>query len=277
MKTYVVLAVFAAAACTATPAPQPPEPPSPAPTVAAAPTPPQKPAHPDLTGVWGYNSRGVQADAKGNAFTNFPARNGSLVNFETDFAVLERADENMPLYKPEHWELIRQKDYYGMAEEPTFSCLPAGVPRMGPPQRIVQDGQTLIFLYTGAADTFRIIPTDGRKLADEQLGDITWKGYSSATWEGDKLVITSKAFNDASWLGWAGWVHSMDMVVTETMWREGNNLHWIAKVEDPMFLEPWITDPVVRARSTDPNVFFWESPPCEEHDLEHIVDKQVRG
>jgi hypothetical protein len=275
MRATAFLLAFASTSCATAQVEAPaPAPPPPA-TIAAAP--PAKPARPDFTGVWGYNSRGVVADAQGNAFTNFPARDRSLVNFETDFAVLERSDENMPLYKPEYWELIRQKDYYGIGEEPTFSCLPAGVPRMGPPQRIVQDGETLVFLYVGAADTFRIIPTDGRELTKEQLGDITWKGYSTAKWEGDRLVITSKAFNDASWLGWAGWVHSIDMVVTETMWREGDNLHWIAKVEDPMFLEPWTTEPIVRARTTDPNVFFWESPPCEEHDLEHIVDQQVRG
>lgn len=277
MKTSTaILLALGVSACASAPA-TPPAPPPPTTAAAQPPAAPLKPAHPDLTGVWGYNSRGIQADAQGNAFANFPARDGSVVNFETDFAVLERADENMPLYKPEHWELIRQKDYYGIGEDPVFSCRPAGVPRMGPPQRIVQDGDTLIFLYTGAADTFRIIPTDGRELTQEQLGDITWKGYSTAKWEGEKLVITSKAFNDASWLGWAGWVHSMDMVVTETMWREGNNLHWIAKVEDPMLLQPWITDPIVRARSTDPKVFFWESPPCDEQDLEHIVDKDVRG
>ena len=230
----------------------------------------------DLTGVWGYNNRGVQATAQG-ATTPFYARDANLVNFETDFAVLERSDENLPLYKPEYWELIRQKDYLGLGEDPAFSCKPAGVPRMGPPQRIVQDGDLLVFLYTGSTDTFRAIPTDGRKLVDEQLGDATWKGYSSGRWDGDTLVIESKAFNDQSWLGWAGWVHSMDMVVTERMWRVGDTLHWQATVDDTMLIKPWTTHEETRQLNPDRMTWFWESPPCAEYDLEHIVDKDVRG
>ena len=87
MRGPSLLAALALTACatapveTSAPAPAPPV----ATFTAVAPAPAPKPAHPDFTGVWGYNSRGVQADAQGNAFTNFPARNGSLVNFETDF------------------------------------------------------------------------------------------------------------------------------------------------------------------------------------------------
>lgn len=227
-------------------------------------------------GIWGYRSRAVEVDERGNAITRFPARDGSVVNFETDFAVLERAEENMPLYKPRYWERIRELDS-DAGSDPSFNCMPAGVPRMGPPQRIARDGDTLVLLYTGSDDTYRIIPTDGRDLSEEQLGDITWKGYSTGTFEGERLVITSKAFNDASWLGWPAWVHSNEMVVTETLWVEDDNLHWSATVEDPMLLEPWTTHTETRARTTDPDVFFWETPPCDEQDLEHIVDRDVRG
>ena len=246
------------------------------PAAAAAPVPAPARSARDLTGVWGYNNRGVQATAQG-ASTPFYARDANLVNFETDFAVLERSEENLPLYKPEYWELIRQKDYHGLGDDPVFTCKPAGVPRMGPPQKIVQDGDMLVFLYAGAADTWRMIPTDGRKLTDEQLGDATWKGYASGRWDGDTLVIESKAFNDQSWLGWAGWVHSMDMVVTEKLWRVGDTLHWQATVDDTMLISPWTTHEEMRQLNPDRMTWFWESPPCIEYDLEHIVDKDVRG
>lgn len=229
-----------------------------------------------FTGIWGYRSREVQVDETGSAVTRFPARGGSVVNFETDFAVLERAEENMPLYKPEYWQVVRDMDT-DVGNDPSFGCLPHGVPRMGPPTRIARDGDTLILLYTGRADTYRTIPTDGRELTEEQLGDITWKGYSSGELVDGKLVVTSKAFNDESWLGWPGWVHSNEMVVTESLWVEDDALHWFAKVDDVMLMEPWTTHTEVRPRTTDPNVFFWETPPCDEQDLEHMVDRDVRG
>jgi hypothetical protein len=65
--------------------------------------------------------------------------------------------------------------------------------------------------------------------------------------------------------------------VTERIRREGNTLHWEATVHDPMLLEPWTLDPVVRVLNPDPEAFLLGETPCEERDAEHIVDPNVRG
>ena len=80
---------------------------------------------------------------------------------------MRRADPNKPLYKPEFWEKVQKLDQNGNAEDPSFGCMPGGVPRMGPPAKIVQTPKELIFLYVSPAaggwgDTYRVIPTDNR-------------------------------------------------------------------------------------------------------------------
>jgi len=230
----------------------------------------------ELGGIWGYSHLGPPVGQDGGVLINFPMRDGSVNNFERDFAVLERADENMPKYRPENWEKIRRLDFDGVTDDPIFNCRPSGVPRMGPPQKIVQTDEELVFLYTGRALAYRVIHTDGRKLSEAQTYDFSWYGYSLGRYEDDRLVITSRGFNDQSWLGWPGWVHSADMVVTEEMWREGDVLHWQATVDDPMLLEPWVMNKRTLKLNTDPTAFLWETPPCEELDREHMVE-DTRG
>ena len=136
-------------------------------------------------------------------------------------------------------------------------------------------------MYEGSTNTgpasYRIIPTDGREHHPLQIADTSWLGYSIGRWEDDTLVIETVGFNDESWLGWTGYIHSWDMKVTERMRREGDTLHWEATVEDTMLLEPWTMDPVVRVINPDPEAFFFSPTPCEERDAEHIVDPNVRG
>ena len=56
-----------------------------------------------------------------------------------------------------------------------MTCQPLGVPRQGPPRRIVQSDRDVIFFYPQYADDgggqgeYRIIPTDDRKHAPNNL------------------------------------------------------------------------------------------------------------
>ena len=238
---------------------------------------------PDLTGFWFSAGAGVTAgtDAEGNIALNLPSRDNDIANFEKDFAVLQRAHVNKPLYKPEHWETIQDLDWNGLTEDPVFNCRPGSVPRIGPPHKIVQTPTELVFLYDLRVNFgpvgYRIIPTDGREHHPLQIADTSWLGYSIGHWDGDTLVIESVGFNDESWLGWTGYIHSWDMTVTERIRREGNTLHWEATVDDTMLLEPWTTDPIESRLNSDPEAFFFGDTPCDERDAEHIVDPNVRG
>jgi hypothetical protein len=141
---------------------------------ASAPTPRTADGHPDLSGLWGGGGGAGGADKpdeKGNLRVLFTQRPCSLhqrdlgncaqaVNFERDSGVEQRMDP-IPMYKPEFWERVQYLDREGVKEDPTFHCKPAGVPRMGPPAKIVQTPTELIFLYA-QANQFRVIPIDGR-------------------------------------------------------------------------------------------------------------------
>jgi hypothetical protein len=69
----------------------------------------------------------------------------AIVNFERDSGISQRAVRNRPLYKPEHWAKVNELDKDGNALDPAFKCLPQGVPRMGPPHKIVHTPAEMIF------------------------------------------------------------------------------------------------------------------------------------
>jgi len=247
-------------------------------------TPRMPDGRPDLSGYWVRAGAGVRAgtDATGDIALTLPARDNDIANFEKDFSVLERSHPNKPLYKPEYWDQIQDLDWNGLTADPVFGCKPAGVPRIGPPHKIVQTPTEIVLLYDAVVNfgpaEYRVIPLDGRDHLPVQVNDTTWLGYGVGHWEDDTLVIESVGFNDESWLGWSGYIHSWDMTVTERLRREGNELHWEATVtDDTMLLEPWTLDPIVSRLNSDPQAFFFGEVPCEERDAEHIVDPTVRG
>src|SRR6476619_1789710 len=207
------------------------------------PTPRTADGHPDLSGMWGGGGGGGggdKPDEKGNLRVLFTQRPCSphqrdlgncaqAVNFERDSGVEQRMDP-IPMYKPEFWDRVQYLDREGVKEDPTFHCKPAGVPRMGPPAKIVQTPTELIFLYQ-QGNTFRVIPIDGRPHDPIKSQDTTWYGDAVGKWEGDTMVIDIIGFNDESWLGWPGWLHSNNMHVVEKYTRTGNTLRWVAIVE----------------------------------------------
>ena len=259
-----------------------------------APTPRTADGKPDLSGIWGGGGGGGAINANAAPVdddrvvallrTRAPGIDKTapvgtdanyahaILNFERDSGLSQRAVRNRPMYKPEHWEKINQLDKDGNAADPAFRCLPEGVPRMGPPEKIVQTPKELIFLY-GMRMT-RIVPIDGRPMPPvaDWLG--LWNGVSRGRWDGDELVIETVDFNDETWLGWPGWIHSIDMKVTERIRREGSMLRWQATVEDPFFLQPWVMAPRMIRLNPNPNAELDEDLPCFERDLQHMVTKE---
>ena len=251
---------------------------------ARVPTPRTPGGHPDLSGMWGGGGGGGggdKPDEKGNLTVLFRQRPCSTqqkelgnceqaVNFERDSGVEQRMDP-IPMYKPEFWERVQYLDREGIKEDPTFHCKPAGVPRMGPPAKIVQTQTELIFLYA-QGNTFRVIPIDGRPHDPIKSQDTTWYGDAVGKWDGDTMVIDIVGFNDESWLGWPGWLHSNNMHVIEKYTRTGNTLTWQATVEDPDVLtQPFVTRPRTVNLNPNPKATLIEDLPCEERDSQHIV------
>jgi len=254
-----------------------------------APTPRMADGHPDLNGWWGGGGGGFGGgrtladltDEKGNVYLQLNARSqgsalgtasGQLAtNFERDSGVGQRADPNKPIYKPELWDKVQYNDVNGNAADPSFSCGPLGVPRMGFPNKIVANPTEVVFLYDNE-NTFRWIPIGKPHNPDR---DQTYKGDSVAKWEGDTLVVDTNNFNDQTWLGWPGYFHSDQMRVIEKLTRTGNTITYEVIVEDPGVLQkPWTWNPRMMRLNTDPKAAFWEDPPCDDKDLEHIVTKE---
>jgi hypothetical protein len=247
------------------------------------PTPRTADGHPDLSGFWagGGGGGGVKPDEKGNIVQLTVARlchqtqidAGEChpgVNAERDAGINQRP-ANQPMYKPEFWERVQHLDREGIQLDPAFHCKPNGVPRMGAPGKIVQTATELIFMYQNG-NTFRVIPIDGRPHDPIKSQDTTWYGDAVGKWEGDTMVIDIVGFNDESWLGWPGWLHSNNMHVVEKYTRTGNTLRWEAIVDDPdTLLEPFKMDPRVLRVNPDPKATFIEDLPCEERDAVHIV------
>jgi hypothetical protein len=244
--------------------------------------------HPELSGVWGGRGGGgggPRPDERGNLTVLTKGRPCSrtqvaagtcapAVNFERDSGIQQRMTPNIPQYKPEHWERVQYLDREGTLEDPEFNCKPSGVPRMGPPSKIVQTATELIFLYQ-SGNTFRVVPIDGRPHDPVKSQDTTWYGDAVGHWEGDTMVVDVVGFNDESWLAWPGWFHSNNMHVIERFTRNGNALTWQATVEDPdVLLQPWKMDPRTVRLNPDPKATLTEDLPCEEHEGKHMVTKE---
>jgi hypothetical protein len=242
---------------------------------AAKPTPRAADGHPDLTGVWGGAAETVKTLAPGESTRIlFPVRTGpddKRIFDEMDRAAKERqaAEPNKPPYKPELMERVQFLSDKRQFNDPVFYCKPLGVPRMGPPNQIVQTPGLVVLLYQGRT-TFRTIPTDGR--AHNPDTDWTWNGDSVGRWDGETFVIDTTKLVEDSWLGADGWFHSNRMHVVERLSRKGDTLTWSATVEDPgVFTKPWEMTARTLRLNPNPKALLEEDPPCLEQDGPHIV------
>jgi hypothetical protein len=121
------------------------------------------------------------------------------------------------------------------ADPYTYSCKAPGIPRIGPPQHIIQSERELAFIYSDTNGNYwRIVPVDGRPHNAE--ADASYLGDSVGHWEGDTLVVDVTNFNDDTWLSRDGSFHSTALHVTERLTRRGGSLVYEVTVEDPKVL-----------------------------------------
>lgn len=176
---------------------------------------------------------------------------------------------DFPKYKPEFLAKVKELAEHQVKFDTVLQCQPPGVPRIGPPGKIVQNGREVVFLYDDVNGAFfRIIPIDGRPhrkgLPASYLGDAIGRI------EGDTLIVETQNFNEETWLTDNGAFHTRNLKVTERFRRRGDTIEYTAIVQDASVLvEPWSPKPQVMW-ITDQELE--ESPRCDDRDLEHIVD-----
>jgi hypothetical protein len=226
--------------------------------------------HPDLSGTWD-NGSGID-------FVQ-PRRLGDSVcvrGCEPQAGAASSAapsapppPPNRPKYKPELAAKVADLSARQVQTDPVLRCFSPGLPRIGPPDKIVQRANEMVFLYDDVSGNFfRVVPTDGRPhrkdVDDTSLGDAV------AHWEGDTLVVESTSFNDETWLTDDGAFHTKDLRVVERIKRTKDTLEWTATAYDPKVLvEPWTTTKRI-AHLTGEEIV--EAAPCLERDIDHIVD-----
>ena len=299
-QLYVVMPVPASIKAAIKPTHQPAnwtltprEPPAP---VAAAPTPRRADGKPDLSGNWNRplnpvsgsgNRRCGPTQVKGGGINPEYGCTGGGDNFWIEYAWISPSRFGIlgrPNYKPELWDHIQELDMWTNKYDPVMTCKPLGLPRHGTPTRIVQTDKDVIFFYPinadygGGNNEYRDIPTDGRKRSalDESLS--TFYGSSIGTWEGDTLVIDSINFDDSTWLGRGGLIHSGSMHIVEKLTRVGNEIRYDMTIEDPeMFLEPWVmpTRVLTVAQGAAADRIPAERSPCEVYEEDNVTS-QVR-
>ena len=218
---------------------------------------------PDLTGFWNA-AVGDGIARKGDDESQYATRDGTLESFEDDGQVLARANTNRPVYKPEHWQTVRELDWNnGRQTDPAFSCI-FSFPRFNQtPDAIFQTDTHIVLIYS-EQNKRRVFPIDGRKHLEAREFDQTYLGDSIGTWDGDTLVIDTVGFNDVTWFKYTGYVHSNELRVTERIKRDGNVLQYDVTVTDPMLVEPWHMTSAQLRLNTNPEAQVPEEAPCQE-------------
>jgi hypothetical protein len=102
---------------------------------------PRMGAHPDLTGNWTFT------DWIGNYMTTTRSDNQTC-DFEL-YSPSRFGNTGRPVYKPEHWDKVQELDMWTNKYDPVMTCQPLGVPREGPPRRIIQTDKDVVFLCQG--------------------------------------------------------------------------------------------------------------------------------
>lgn len=236
---------------------------------AAAAVPRLADGHPDLNGTWD-NGAGID-------FLH-PERigGGSVCVAGCDPAPAPRPvaarsappPPNFPHYKAQYLAKVKRLSDHQLQMDGVLHCRSPGLPRIGPPDKIVQIPGQVVFLYDDVSGAFwRIIPTDGQPhrsdVEDSTLGDAV--GH----WEGDTLVVDSRGFTDDTWLTDNGAFHTSSMHVIERIRRVGDILDWRVTVEDPAVLaEPWKINRTAKLTHEE----LVEPTPCVDQDISHAVD-----
>jgi hypothetical protein len=240
------------------------------------PTPHTSDGHPDLNGIW-VSGRGaggpgliaeVSPDGKKrdvyfSSVSPNPEENRKAGRVQS---ASRPKDPNQPVYKPDLVAKVQQLASDPDHNDPSFTCQPAGLPRMGAPNQIVQTPGQVVFLY--ATNPFRVIPLDGRPHRKDL--DPSYMGDSVGHWEGDTLVIDVTGFNDETWLAPGGYFHSEALHVTERLTRQGDTVRYQATLEDPDVLtKPWVMNPkMLKLGGADDALV--EDVPCKDLDQSHM-------
>ena len=212
--------------------------------------------HPSLEGYWFSGTGSIppfQYDTSRDAQGNIE------VKTVRDPSAQPRAPASQPDYKDELKQKTKDLFFHDNKTDKVYNCGQPGLPRVGAPQRIVENGKEVVFLYADLAGmVWRLIPIGGKMPTGN---DPSYYGDSEAHWVGDTLVVHTTNLNEDTWLGEFGYVHSDKMEVTEKLTRVGDTIRYDVTVSDPGVLKaPWVKPTVIMRLEKDNEII--EPSPC---------------
>jgi hypothetical protein len=279
--------------------------------------------HALIVGLWGgqtpsqLNDQGLtqaQALAAGQALEAFGgAANPSVrsgyqgatgsqrwITFEQDGAIGYHSAFPKPMYRPETWNEVRLRSYYGNVgdtyleyADPIWAGWPGGLARSGAPTQVLQgrDENELIFLY-GGGNLYRTIqvgtapncPQHDPFLSYEQL---FW-GHGVGCWMADgTLVVHTKGLaGDKMWFNNGGWYLTLDLESFETysvLTGQGNNmmgtvLRRTQTLYDPnVLMQPWFRGVNNANLQMNRAAIIVEDVPYIERSFGNLYDGTYRG
>ena len=135
---------------------------------------------PDFTGTWGHQRVFGIDEVCSEVLPGGSVRNVECPERATPPA--GDAGSDFPNYRPEFASKVAALRDQQVEMDTVLRCYPPGVPRIGPPAKIVQNEREVVFLYDDANGSFfRIIPVDGRP---PRTGVVQLPGRSGGTFRG---------------------------------------------------------------------------------------------
>ena len=205
----------------------------------AAPAPRQPDGKPDFSGIW-LAAKKIPCSSEISRFIECGSEIGGsplALNIGTG------VPGGLP-YQPWAAALAKQRTADNSKDDPHARCLPDNPPRSyGLPHltKALQSPRLLVLLNEVNA-MYRQIFIDGRPLPVDP--NPSWNGYSTASWEGDTLVVRTNGFRDGLWLDMAGNPMTDAAKMTERISRPNfGTLEVKVTIDDSKaYTRPWTVD-----------------------------------
>ena len=243
----------------------------------AMPTPKTSDGHPDLNGYWAFDGLAIALNVLGTQKVTLDGKVSVAlsedVEHKTNLEGVARRKANVnarPVYKADSKGKADENFERAAFLDPSYKCMPLGVPRLGTPAEIVQTPNALYFLYN-SRNSYRVIPADGRPHNPD--ADRMAMGDSIGRWEGDTLVVDAVNFNEDTWLDNDGSFHTQDMHVIERFTRKGNTIQYEMTAEDPKVMaKPFTAKRTMMLGKAGEHAA--EDYPCYESDQQHLTTNE---
>jgi hypothetical protein len=195
----------------------------------AAPTPRTPGGQPDLSGIWLTANTSCARSQDPELLTC-----GAELPMGKDGVDIGVSLPGGLPYQPWLAALVKKRTAEHSKDDPHVRCFPDIFLRAYSHPHLLKFVQTpgLLVMLDEMNAGYRQVFTDGRPLPEDPVP--SWQGYSSAKWEGDRLVVNSIGFRDDLWIDWNGSVVTSAAKVQERIRRpDYGHLEVEVTVDDP--------------------------------------------